>query len=150
MGTPLEMYGSPATPFVAEFIGTMNRLDATVVDGGSGLVDHAGTQFTVDAARGLPRGERILVLIRPEALELASAGNGAGALTGEVLTHTFLGPVTRVKVLGPGVELIADVPTARVEALPIGMKVAARVPTEGVRLLSLADQEPRAPAPAGP
>ena len=32
MGTPAEMYTSPATPFVAEFIGTMNRLEATVVD----------------------------------------------------------------------------------------------------------------------
>ena len=26
IGSPAEMYGSPATPFVAEFIGTMNRL----------------------------------------------------------------------------------------------------------------------------
>ena len=34
MGTPAEMYTAPATPFVAEFIGTMNRLEATVVDGG--------------------------------------------------------------------------------------------------------------------
>ena len=57
---------------------------------------------------------------------------------GEVLTHTFLGPVTRLKVIGTGVELISDVPTARVEALPIGMRVVARVPTQGVRLLSLA------------
>ena len=30
VGAPAEMYGSPATPFVAEFIGTMNRLIATV------------------------------------------------------------------------------------------------------------------------
>ena len=36
MGTPAEMYTAPATPFVAEFIGTMNRLEATIVDGGSG------------------------------------------------------------------------------------------------------------------
>ena len=28
MGTPAEMYTAPATPFVAEFIGTMNRLEA--------------------------------------------------------------------------------------------------------------------------
>ena len=28
MGTPAEMYGAPATPFVAEFIGTMNRLES--------------------------------------------------------------------------------------------------------------------------
>src|SRR5918911_1330205 len=34
MGTPAEMYHAPATPFVAEFIGTMNRLEGRVVDGG--------------------------------------------------------------------------------------------------------------------
>ncbi len=33
VGSPAEMYGSPATPFVAEFIGTMNRLASTVADG---------------------------------------------------------------------------------------------------------------------
>src|SRR5512147_2027033 len=31
MGTPSEMYTAPSTPFVAEFIGTMNRLEGTVV-----------------------------------------------------------------------------------------------------------------------
>jgi putative spermidine/putrescine transport system ATP-binding protein len=35
MGSPAEMYSSPATPFVAEFIGTMNRLEGTVVDAAS-------------------------------------------------------------------------------------------------------------------
>ena len=36
VGTPAEMYTAPATPFVAEFIGTMNRLEATIVDGATG------------------------------------------------------------------------------------------------------------------
>src|ERR671938_1034108 len=40
IGTPSEMYGSPATPFVAEFIGTMNRLESVVVNGGLGEVEH--------------------------------------------------------------------------------------------------------------
>jgi putative spermidine/putrescine transport system ATP-binding protein len=151
MGTPSVMYSAPATPFVAEFIGTMNRLEAAVVDGSRGEVEHAGVQFTVEAARGLPQGERLLVLIRPEALELETADGAAGAngLTGEVLTHTFLGPVTRVKVIGEGVDLIADIPTSRVEALPIGMRVTARVPAEGVRLLSLADRGSAEPELAG-
>ncbi len=154
MGTPVEMYNTPATPFVAEFIGTMNRLEATVVDGGSGEVDHSGTRLRIDAARGLPRGERVLVLIRPESLDLepaASAPGAEGGLVGEVLTHTFLGSTTRVKVIGEGVDLIADVPTSRIGSVPIGMSVSARVPAEGVRLLSLAEQPASAePAPAGP
>src|SRR3977135_1994452 len=36
MGTPAEMYTAPATAFVAEFIGTMNRLQCRVVGGVTG------------------------------------------------------------------------------------------------------------------
>jgi putative spermidine/putrescine transport system ATP-binding protein len=150
MGTPSEMYRSPATPFVAEFIGTMNRIDATVVDTAKGEVEHRGSRLTVGEAKGLPHGERVLVLVRPEILELQpAAGDGAGenGLVGEVLTHTFLGPVTRLKVIGSSADLIADIPTSRVESLPIGMRVVARVPTEGVRLLALSP-EPENGSPA--
>ena len=75
-GTPSEMYGAPATPFVAEFIGTMNRLESVVVDGTSGEVEHAGTPLIVDAARGRTKGERVLVLVRPELLELQPSARG--------------------------------------------------------------------------
>jgi putative spermidine/putrescine transport system ATP-binding protein len=140
MGTPSEMYTSPKTPFVAEFIGTMNRLEARIVDSASGEVEHAGTRLRVDAARGRSNGERVLVLIRPEALELEASTNGHAAngntLSGEVLTQTFLGPVTRLKVTGG---LIADMSTARAAALPVGARVVARVPAEGVQLLTLPD-----------
>src|SRR5436309_2318800 len=92
MGTPSEMYTAPKTPFVAEFIGTMNRLDATIVDSANGDVEHAGKHLRIDAARGRTNGERVLILIRPEALELQAAGNGASpdsnTLSAEVLTQT--------------------------------------------------------------
>jgi len=39
IGPPVEIYDAPATPFVAEFIGTMNRLEATVTDGSTGEVE---------------------------------------------------------------------------------------------------------------
>jgi putative spermidine/putrescine transport system ATP-binding protein len=142
MGTPSEMYTSPKTPFVAEFIGTMNRLEAQVVDGAAGEVEHAGTRLRIEAARGRASGQRVLILIRPEALELTAAGNGAAAdgnaLEAEVLTQTFLGPVTRLKMTGG---LIADMSTARASALPVGANVVAHVPTEGVQLLTLAEDE---------
>jgi putative spermidine/putrescine transport system ATP-binding protein len=142
MGTPSEMYTAPKTPFVAEFIGTMNRLEAKIVDGAAGEVEHAGKRLRIDAARGRSNGERVLILIRPETLDLQAAGNGASAngntLTAEVLTQTFLGPVTRLKMTGG---LIADMSTARASALPVGANVVAQVPTEGVQLLTLADDE---------
>jgi putative spermidine/putrescine transport system ATP-binding protein len=138
MGTPSEMYTAPKTPFVAEFIGTMNRLEATVL--GDGFVDHGGTRLRIDDARGRTEGERILILIRPEALELHAGGNGASAaentLNAEVVSQTFLGPVTRLKMTGG---LIADMSTARAAALPAGSSVVAHVPADGVQLLALGD-----------
>ena len=50
-------------------------------------------------------GERVLVLIRPEALELEAPTNGAAranTLSARCSTQTFLGPVTRLKVTGSG------------------------------------------------
>jgi putative spermidine/putrescine transport system ATP-binding protein len=142
MGTPAEMYTAPRTPFVAEFIGTMNRLEAQIVDGASGEIDHAGTRLHLDVARGRTKGERVLILIRPEALELQAAVNGGSAngntLSGEVITQTFLGPVTRLKVTGG---LIADMSTARAAALPVGASVVAHVPPDSAQLLTLDDDQ---------
>ena len=145
VGTPSQMYGSPATPFVAEFIGTMNRLEAVVTDGGQ--VEYAGILLRVDAAQGRSRGERVLVLVRPEVVEVEPAANGAGeGLPGEVVSHTFLGSVTRIKVETAGGELTADVSTVRAESLPVGNRVRARFPAETARLLSL-PPESSEPAP---
>jgi putative spermidine/putrescine transport system ATP-binding protein len=145
MGTPAEMYTSPKTPFVAEFIGTMNRLEGRVVDSAAGVVEHAGRRLTVAAARGRSAGERVLVLVRPELLEVRAAGNGAGdanTLAGEVITHTFLGPITRVKLASDGLMMTADMPPARAAALPVGSHVIAQVPSEGTQLLSLPEDVP--------
>ena len=144
MGTPAEMYGAPATPFVAEFIGTMNRLDCTVVDGTNGTVKHGETTLELNAARGRANGDRVLVLVRPEILQLEAALNGgapgANVLSGTVLSQTFLGAVTRVKVTTPATTLISDMSAARAEALPIGASVMARVPSDESRLISLPDE----------
>ncbi len=154
MGSPAEMYTAPATPFVAEFIGTMNRLEGTVADPAAGSVETGDVTLTVDAARGKNRGARVLVLIRPETVDVTAAnGAGANTMTGEVLTHTFLGPVTRLRISSGDASLIADMPTARAAALPPGSKVDAALPATEARLLDLTDEAlpeiAEEPAPAG-
>jgi putative spermidine/putrescine transport system ATP-binding protein len=150
IGSPAEIYNAPGTPFVAEFIGTMNRLEATVGD--EGHVQVNGTVLPVADARGLPRGERVLVLVRPEILELQRAdGAASAALVGEVVAHIFLGAITRVKVDAGEFELSADLPGHRAAELPVGSRVAASFPADGGRVLALS--EPQASAeqvPAGP
>ena len=66
IGTPAEIYGAPATPFVAEFVGTMNRLESTVSD-----TERGASTTTAPGCGSTPRvagarGERVLLLVRPE------------------------------------------------------------------------------------
>jgi putative spermidine/putrescine transport system ATP-binding protein len=140
IGTPAEMYGSPETPFVAEFIGTMNRLVSAVAE--PGWVEHGGARLRVDAAEGRARGERVLLLVRPETVELTPANGGApaeGTLAGTVVTHTFLGASTRVRVATDGTEITADVPTARTGEIGIGSRVHASFPASSARLIAVGD-----------
>jgi putative spermidine/putrescine transport system ATP-binding protein len=140
IASPAEIYGAPGTPFVAEFVGTMNRVEATVRDPDRGELDVSGTGVAVDAARGKRRGERVLLLVRPETVELEAATAGDG-LTGEVLSHTFLGSVTRLHVtIGP-VEWSADLSSERATALPVGARVRLTFPAGSAQLLSLGESE---------
>jgi putative spermidine/putrescine transport system ATP-binding protein len=64
VGTPAEIYEAPANGFVADFVGTSNRLAATVENGTLDL-GHA----TVEAPAGAPEGD-VTVVARPEAFTL--------------------------------------------------------------------------------
>ena len=144
IGPPGEIYDAPATPFVAEFVGTMNRLEGTVEE--DGVVGYGGGRLSIAAARGRATGDRVLVLVRPETVELHTPdGDGAGALTGEIISHTFLGASMRLKIDAAGGELTADVPASRANAYPVGMRVEARFPGETARVLSLAEPVEAAP-----
>ena len=70
------------------------------------------------------------------------------ALAGEVISNTFLGSTSRVRVIDEAGErtLTADISTVRAAPLTVGTKVVASFPPDSPRLLSLAD-EPVFPAP---
>jgi putative spermidine/putrescine transport system ATP-binding protein len=143
IGTPAEIYGEPATPFVAEFIGTMNRLPATVTDAEQGEADVDGRPLRADALRGRKAGSRVLVLVRPESMQIEALPEGAapnGDLAGEVSAHSFLGAITRVRVDMDGRELVADVSSARAATLPVGSRVRASFEPAGARVLELAGE----------
>ncbi|MFN3286739.1 MAG: ABC transporter ATP-binding protein, partial [bacterium] len=117
VGTPSEIYERPATPFVAGFVGTMNRLEAVVRDGERGYLEYRGLPLRVDAARGLAPGTRVLVLVRPEVIQLHPPGSAEG-FKGRVLSRAFGGATTRIRVqLEVGGELVVDVPSVRARPL---------------------------------
>ena len=77
VGTPAEIYGNPRTAFVAQFVGTMNRIAGTILPGGKGVVESQGAFLRADSARAWPAGARVLLLIRPESIELDRLAAGA-------------------------------------------------------------------------
>ena len=140
IAAPAEIYGAPGTPFVAEFVGTMNRIPSTIKDPERGELDIAGAGVPVDAARGRRRGELVLLLVRPETVELVAAADGGG-LVGEVVSHTFLGSVTRVHVQTGTDDWSADLSSERASVLPVGARVRIAFPAGSAQLLSLGESE---------
>jgi multiple sugar transport system ATP-binding protein len=92
VGTPREVFGRPASTFVANFIGStpMNLLPG-VVRGSS--VEVAGG--ALPASHAVADGERVVVGIRPEYLALSSGG---GVFTGQVSIVENLGTASLVTV----------------------------------------------------
>ncbi|NDZ81792.1 ABC transporter ATP-binding protein [Streptomyces sp. SID10853] len=116
---PSELYERPATPFVAEFVGTMNRLPGTVRDGG--VVELFGRRLPIhgDAPAA---GREVDVLLRPEGLAVgaADADGGTGAT---VRVATFLGPTTRLHLTtDSGLALKADLPSWEAGKLTVGAR----------------------------
>jgi putative spermidine/putrescine transport system ATP-binding protein len=141
IGPPAEIYGNPQTAFVAAFIGTMNRIEAMVSSPQTGVVEVAANSFTIDAAREWARGKRVLVLIRPESVQIEPwSYNGRvpeGVLAGIVRAHTFLGAVTRVVLESPVGSLMADVPSVDALRMGVGEKVGVQWDPASPRLISV-------------
>lgn len=73
-GTPVELYESPATPWVADFVGDANLLEAT------GTGQAADTPFGPLPLRR-PQHGRVQVVVRPEDIMLTPGSDGRIELT---------------------------------------------------------------------
>jgi spermidine/putrescine transport system ATP-binding protein len=110
-GDPTTLYERPVNRFVADFIGTSNFMDATVVE------DLGGGRVTVKTARGMTlrggltdrsrtaaAGDSVVVATRPERLEVYPAdgagpgGEGMTQIRGRVQQGTYLGDQTEYRV----------------------------------------------------
>jgi putative spermidine/putrescine transport system ATP-binding protein len=100
VGTPFEIYNFPTTPFVANFVGSLNTASAEVVDPSQGILGMDGVQF-VSAAKmdGLQKGDKVRIAIRPERFSFASEVRKANVVDCRIENITFLGSVVRVHIL---------------------------------------------------
>ncbi|WDZ80419.1 ABC transporter ATP-binding protein (plasmid) [Ensifer adhaerens] len=97
VGPPFEIYNRPATRFVAQFVGTLNLVDADLVDAASGHIRLGGRPVVLDRALPGRPGERISLAVRPETVSLGR-GEGNIVLAGRIADVHFLGSVIRIRV----------------------------------------------------
>jgi putative spermidine/putrescine transport system ATP-binding protein len=89
---PDQLYAEPATAFVAEFVGTMNRVPGEL--DGTDQVRVLGTAVPVHGERPGGSIREVDVLVRPEGLRIEAVPGGNGIVT----DRSFLGSVSRISV----------------------------------------------------
>src|SRR6202453_4528314 len=134
IAAPDQLYAHPATSFVAEFVGVMNRLpgrlDGARLDGAQSVrvLDVTVPVLSHSSLEDLS-GSEVHVLVRPEGLTVEVAANGTAIVT----TRTFLGSVTRIGVLLSGdVTVQVDKPSSVAASIAPGTSVSVTLPAEPV------------------
>ncbi|MFC4629177.1 ABC transporter ATP-binding protein [Promicromonospora alba] len=145
VGTPDELYESPTSWYVADFMGYRNILTATVVSASGGEVVVAlpgtadgGVRLTGRAVGALSAGDQVRVAIRPEDFVVVSTGStsgggsidggGAGAVPGTVAVVEYHGREHAV-----GVQTGDTMLHARTQSAPqVGSGVRLTAPVDRV------------------
>ncbi len=100
VGTPLELYLSPRTPFVSRFIGGETNFLEGIIRAKRkdlALLELKGGSL-LEAYTDLPEGTKVLVAIRPEHITPEPEQAGVNVLDGRVLERSFLGAYVRYVV----------------------------------------------------
>jgi putative spermidine/putrescine transport system ATP-binding protein len=126
IGSPRDIYFTPANRFVAEFIGAANIIEAPIENGE--LVLPGGRQG-VDGTASMPQA---VAMIRPETIGIVEA---AGArLSGIVDSVSFIGDRQRVIITGASAKpLTVDAPNTILGKA--GDRVGLKIAPASVRLL---------------
>ena len=134
IGTPREIYERPANQFVADFVGTTNFIEGTVLpcDGagnGCHLVRTEIGDVTVRTAQELRADERVALSVRPEDVDLVEARpEGHNVWQGRVDQKVFLGEAVDFQVsVGTRTLLSRRHPTLRT---PVGHAIFVQVNPE--------------------
>jgi spermidine/putrescine transport system ATP-binding protein len=129
IGAPQEVYDSPTSIYVADFLGLANLMPARVRAAGTVEIEGRG----LAAPTGTVVGE-CTVVARPERLRVVAAGEGL--LSGSVTDVVFVGSMTHIRVAVAERELQIVVANDGDTRVPVpGSTVGIDIPPDAVRLL---------------
>jgi iron(III) transport system ATP-binding protein len=96
VGTPQEIYGRPATAFVADFVGRLTMLRGKMT--GPGQVRIGDVILSCSDPSGLEVGQSVDVALRPEAVQVSSRSGEKNSLNAVVREIEFLGAYSRASL----------------------------------------------------
>ena len=102
VGTPMQVYREPATPFVADFVGKVNMLSGTVES--AGRIRIGASSFECPTCNG-STGRRVRVYLRPEDIVARPIAEGdPHVLDARIEKIEFLGSYCMVRVNAGGLQ----------------------------------------------
>ena len=143
LGSPREIYERPESPFVADFIGSLNALDfrADELVGSFAMMRVGeGERLVVPVDGGVKTGESLRIAVRPEQVHIALPGarepNGGSRLTGTLAEIVYLGMYTQFHVETPVGRVVAHrLADEELPDLEQGARVAVSWDSEDASLL---------------
>lgn len=114
IGSPWEIYFKPSNKFVANFVGTVNFVEAEIkeIAGGDIIAVYAGGEISLQKqGYSVSPGQRVTFAIRPECISINESGNGVSGsnqLSGEIRQSSFLGHMIRYWVKCQDQQFIVD------------------------------------------
>jgi spermidine/putrescine transport system ATP-binding protein len=144
IGTPREIYETPATPFVADFVGSLNALEVTIDEiVGDNVVarfDQAG-RVVAPGGTGAKAGDRVRVAVRPERVRVAdreadAPAGGGSWLAGTLAEVVYLGMLVQYHVTTPAGRVVSHrMNDEQMPALQVGSLVAVAWAAEDTSVL---------------
>jgi putative spermidine/putrescine transport system ATP-binding protein len=140
VGTPDQIYNSPASRFVAQFIGALNLLPATLRDAATGAVDTPLGPLSLGRAVAGGAGAELTLAFRPESLRLTQSAPGTAlppGFAGRLITREFLGAIVRFRAaLTQDVSMVVDCFNRVGDRLPqVGEEVSLAIPPSEILVL---------------
>lgn len=141
--TPSEIYNSPKTPFVLDFVGTSMRIHGKIQQSQGSVAEIATAVGVVRAPTDMRQGTDVLVAIRPEKVRPTG---GAAAQTNDVKLRVvdtiFVGSKYLVHFEATGEDnLVAEINPGSIEIRPNGETMDLSWPVEDTLVFPLQPAE---------
>ena len=145
VGTALEIYREPASPFVADFVGKVNVLDAVVEGQGRFRVGTRAFQCADEAYAG-PIGSSTRIYLRPEDILSRGVTDGEpNSAMGRITRIEFLGAMCLARVALEGMEaqpvtVYFSLNDIREAGIAEGSRLGFKVPADRIRFFTATDR----------